>query len=274
MASNKESPAREETEQMEEEVEEAMIPAPWLPAASDRLFNDRLRWLTRAMAVPDVLPVRPADVAAARAAVQELNNLAHEPLAEWVSGDVGQGLRLTARGRRLSVALLVLRRNQERLLSQFGVEFAEDVRLLDRVLVRTSARNQFIARVHSIDEGIVQDRVVLELAGHRRFGALITRNSAEMLGIRPGCDVVALIKASSMSVIADDGDETPYANHNRLRGVVTGVHGDDDLTELSVDTGRGLTAVAALARPARAFGRGQNVWLAFHPASVILGIVA
>lgn len=247
----------------------------WLPAAGERLFNERLRWLMRAVAVPGVLPVRSAEAAAARAAVQELNNLAHEPIAEWVPGDVGQGLRLTARGRRLSVALLVLRRNQERLLSQFGVEFAEDLRLLDRVLVRTSARNQFIARVHSVIEGQVQDRVVLELPGHRRFGALITRNSADTLGVRPGIDVVALIKASAMAVIGD-GEQVAYASHNRLRGTVLGWHGDGEQTELSIDLGSGLTAVAMLAQPydETAYGKGQSVQLAFHPGSVIIGIVA
>jgi molybdate transport system regulatory protein len=267
-------PASEENDDYVEEAPLALPVPSWLPAASDRLFNERLRWLMRAVAVPGVLPVRPAEMAVARAAVQELNNLAHEPLAEWVAGDVGQGLRLTARGRRLSVALLVLRRNQERLLSQFGVDFAEDVRLLDRVLVRTSARNQLIARVQAIDEGRVQDRVVLELPGHRRFGALITRNSAAMLGIRPGSDVVALIKASAMSVIVDGSDEMPYASHNRLRGSIATLHGDEEFAELSVDLGGGLTAVAALAQPVGEFVRGQNVWLAFHPSSVIIGIVA
>jgi molybdate transport system regulatory protein len=271
---NVESPPPEEEEDGEPLLE-PMTTGAWRPAAGERLSNERLRWLMRAVAVPGVLPVRPMEAAAARAAVQELNNLANEPIAEWVQGDVGQGLRLTARGRRLSVALLVLRRNQQRLLSRFGVDFAEDLRLLDRVLVRTSARNQFMARVHAVIEGPVQDQVVLDLPGYRRFGALITRNSAEMLGLRPGIEVVALIKASSMAVIGD-GALTSCDNHNRLRGTVVDRRGDGEHTELTVDLGSGLTAVSVLAQPFNEalHGKGQIVQLAFHPSSVIIGIVA
>lgn len=253
----------------------SVLSSVWLPTASDKLFNERLRWLQRAVAVPGVLPVPALEAASARAAVQDLNNLAGEALADWIEGDVGQGLRLTARGRRLSVALLVLRRNQERLLSEFGVEFADDVRLLDRVLVRTSARNQFKARVHAVVEGAIQDQVILELPGHRRFGALITRNSADTLGVRRGDEIVALIKASSMMVL-DARSEALCLGYNRLRGTLASVCSDSEQVELTVDLGAGLTAVAVIAREAGAepLVEGQSLRLAFHPSAVIIGIIA
>ena len=61
--------------------------APGGPGPSSRTAafacHERLAWLFQAISAPDVMAVEPAGQAAARRAVQELNNLAGETLAEW-----------------------------------------------------------------------------------------------------------------------------------------------------------------------------------------------
>ncbi|MDD3764695.1 MAG: TOBE domain-containing protein [Nevskiales bacterium] len=249
-----------------------------LRSGDDWIGHQRLRWLFDAAGF-DVLPVREHEAASARGAVQEMNNLAGEPLAEWLEGDIGCGIRLTARGRRLSVALSVVREAEARLLEEFGGSFADDLRLLDRVTVRTSARNQFFARVETLSGGALQDHVVLRLPSGHRIVALITRSSVEALALGPGIDVVALIKAPSMRVVSAEGQAQPPQSVggevNALDGVVRSMSRDDCYTEVLVDIGADLSAVAVAATAEMPpIGIGQQVWLRFSTASVIVGVPA
>lgn len=238
--------------------------------------HQRLRWLQRATQV-DVLPVRREDTESAQRAVRELNNLGSEPLAEWIAGDIGGGIRLTPRGRRLSVALLVMQQAEARLLKQLGGSFADDLRLLDRVTVRTSARNQFFARVEAIGGEALQEEIVLRLRGELRLHAMLTRSSVEALELRPGSEVVALVKAPALRVLRP-GESDPRGRDaalilNRLEGVVRALCSDEHYVELMVDLGHGLTAVAASPLVvSRGLACGERVLLSFAASDVILGV--
>ncbi|CAH2601708.1 DNA-binding domain of ModE / Molybdate-binding domain of ModE [Rhodovastum atsumiense] len=234
----------------------------------------RLAWLFRAVSAGEFLAVTAADAPAARRSVLESNNLAHETLAEWIEQGDRRGIRLTPRGRRLCVALVALRAEHARLLSHLGVAFAEDVRLLDRVAVRTSARNEFVARVASTMKGTLREDVLLEVAGRRFIKAAITQASVAALGLRPGIEVFALIKASSVFLLPT-GEEEAHASHNTLAGTVSHIQRDGDTTEVTVDLGSGLTAVATgKAALAAHLSVGEPCVAAFRPSAVILGRVA
>jgi molybdate transport system regulatory protein len=243
----------------------------------EALDHQRLYWLLRAASV-DVLPVRTHEVESAHRAVLEMNNLAGEILAQWIEGDIGSGIRLTARGRRLSVALSVMRQTEASLLKTFGGSFADDLRLLDRVTVRTSARNQFFARVEFLRGGDVQDEAVLQLPGSRRIVATVTRNSVETLGLKPGIDVVALIKASSMRVTlpeAEDAAAIVPTAINRLDATVRTQFRDQCYTELVADLGDALTAIAV--SPSAEVPKlqiGQRIVLHFASSAIIVGVPA
>lgn len=233
--------------------------------------NSRFTWLERAVA-RDVLPIPPAEVEAARRAVEEMNNLAGECLAEWLSADVGSGLRLTPRGRRLAVALVAMAEERARLRERCGGHFDADVRLLDRVAVHTSARNQFCGRVAAIQRSDLIDQVYLELPGNLRLHASLTPDSTDSLGLTVGCEVVALVKASAVLVL---GAGEAYADYNRLEGVVQRLRQEGGRREIVLSLGSGLTAVAnagpELAAP---FAPGQAAIVAFRPSAVLIGVIA
>ena len=69
--------------------------------------------------------------------------------------------------------------------------------------MKLSARNQIQARVKSVTHGAVNSEVVLELPGGSELVSIITRSSAEGLGLRPGSDVVAVVKASNVMIAVD-----------------------------------------------------------------------
>lgn len=69
--------------------------------------------------------------------------------------------------------------------------------------MKLSARNQLEARVKSVKHGAVNSQVVLELPGGQELVAIITRESAEGLGLAAGKTAYAVIKASHVMVGTD-----------------------------------------------------------------------
>lgn len=63
-------------------------------------------------------------------------------------------------------------------------------------LGKTSARNRLCGTVTVREDGAVNSEIVLDLGGGKTIAAIVTRKSAETLGLNPGDRACALIKAS------------------------------------------------------------------------------
>jgi molybdate transport system regulatory protein len=130
--------------------------------------------------------------------------------------------------------------------------------------LKTSARNQFAGPVVAVKEGVVDTEVTLALAPGLELVAIITRESAENLGLVVGRDVLAFVKASSILLMATDDGRISARNRftgtvtNLLQGpvnaevtltlpsgqhVITAVVTDDSVRRLGLAVGQPLTAV-------------------------------
>jgi molybdopterin-binding protein len=69
--------------------------------------------------------------------------------------------------------------------------------------VKLSARNVLKGKVLKVTHGAVNSEVVLELTGGVQVVSIITRQSAESLGLAEGVEAYAVIKASSVMVAVD-----------------------------------------------------------------------
>jgi molybdopterin-binding protein len=69
--------------------------------------------------------------------------------------------------------------------------------------VKISARNILSATVKSVTPGAVDTEVVVELAPGIEIVSIITKQSAEKLGLRPGIKTYAIIKASNVMIGVD-----------------------------------------------------------------------
>ena len=69
--------------------------------------------------------------------------------------------------------------------------------------MKLSARNMLKGKVNSITTGMINAEVVIELAGGDQVVAVITKNSAESLGLALGQEVYAVVKASNVMVAVD-----------------------------------------------------------------------
>lgn len=69
--------------------------------------------------------------------------------------------------------------------------------------MKLSARNVLKGKVKSVQPGAVNDEVVLELPGGMEVVSVITKSSAEHLGLAPGKEAYAVIKASNVMIATD-----------------------------------------------------------------------
>lgn len=205
-------------------------------------------------------------------AIDELNNLAQKPLVERsVGGKGGGGARLTQEGER------VLRLYQRLQVLQAEVlgsdEAASDFNLLGRLMLRTSARNQLHGQVSAIDSHGRNDMIGLQLAGGLHLDAQITHDSTQRLELQVGVEVVALIKAGWLELLAIGQPETP--GHNCMGGVIEMIlDAEDGPSEVRVALPNGQV-LCALAPPAALqaldAAEGQPIRVQFAPSNVLLG---
>ncbi|MBB6288968.1 molybdate transport system regulatory protein [Pseudomonas sp. SJZ103] len=205
-------------------------------------------------------------------AIDELNNLAQKPLVERsVGGKGGGGARLTAEGER------VLRLYQRLQVLQAEVlgsdEAASDFNLLGRLMLRTSARNQLHGQVIAIEQHGRNDLIHLQLAGGLTLAAQITHDSTQRLELEVGVEVVALIKAGWLELLALDKPATP--GHNCVSGTVDAIlDAEDGPSEVRIALPNGQV-LCALAQPAELktldAAAGRTLQVQFAPSNVLLG---
>ncbi len=69
--------------------------------------------------------------------------------------------------------------------------------------MRLSARNVLKGKVLKVTHGAVNSEVVLELPGGVQVVSIITRQSAETLGLAEGKEAYAVVKASNVMIAVD-----------------------------------------------------------------------
>ncbi|WP_427312668.1 TOBE domain-containing protein [Cupriavidus sp. H39] len=213
-------------------------------------------------------------------AIDAMNNSAGEPLVVRAAGGKGGGgTRLTARGEQLIRTYRALEHEHRRFvaqLSRLGEGAADDIHLMRRMMIKTSARNKLFGRVASVTGGAVNDEVVLELAGGQRIVATITHESVETLELAEGVEAFALVKASSVLVGLPD----PWMRlsaRNQLAGVVSRVMPGAVNAEVVIELDGGGTIAAIVTNgsvEALGLQAGVAAVAVFKASSVILGVMA
>jgi molybdopterin-binding protein len=69
--------------------------------------------------------------------------------------------------------------------------------------MKVSARNLIPGKIKSITTGMVSSEVVIEIAPGVTVTSVITKHSVEDMGLKEGQDVKAMVKASSVMLVAD-----------------------------------------------------------------------
>ncbi|CAG9263926.1 TOBE domain-containing protein [Paraburkholderia caribensis] len=214
-------------------------------------------------------------------AVDAMNNLAGETLViRSTGGKGGGGTTLTPRALTLIDTFRAVEREHRLFLERAGAAiagFSDDWQLIGRIGMKTSARNQWYGKVSAIQRGTVNDEVSLALPGGHSVVAVVTHESTETLGLAVGGEAMALVKASSVLLVDDDGMAERLSTRNRLRGTVSSVQRGAVNAEVSLTLEGGAVVTAVVTNESVAelgIAEGQALVAAFKASSVILGVTA
>jgi molybdate transport system regulatory protein len=223
-------------------------------------------------------------------AVDAMNNLAGEALVVRAAGGKGGGgTKLTARALRLVETFRVIEQEHRRFLERAAQVLgaganegdgtrsgglARDLAVLGRFAMRTSARNQLFGTVAGVVQGAVNDEVTMTLPGGETLVATVTHESAEALGLAAGAPVVALVKATSVVLVASAEDAARLSARNRLSGTVQLVRRGAVNAEVTIALPGGAVIAAIITDAsvdALGLAAGEAATAVFKASSVLLG---
>jgi len=209
--------------------------------------------------------------------VHELNQRFREPLVLSVNGGASGGESVLTQAARE----LVETHDRADALFRSALENGgvDPLRLdswigfLQRISMKTSARNQLFGTVVDLRTGSVNCDVGIRLGGGQVVTAQITRESARSLGLKTGMDAWALVKASWVA-LTSGADEPKVSARNRLPGKVLRIRPGKVAAEVELELVGGDRIVAVVAtQSTRELGlrKGRPAWAFFKASSVIVG---
>lgn len=209
---------------------------------------------------------------AAWQAVETLSNLAGSPMLEKAVGGRGGG------GARITPAGLQLLATAERLLAARSAVVAQiDGRERGMALgglgLRTSMRNTLPCVVASLKSvgGAVQ--VLMQLPDGQSLSSRITRESAQLLGLCKGLPVLALCKATAVTVSALDCADSAgsMSGRNCLQGLLERVPAAGRAGEVSLRLG-GEQHLVGFAEANHGLRKGYEAKALLDFSAVVVGL--
>jgi len=198
-----------------------------------------------------------------------LNNLSPRALVvRQVGGSGGGGTMLTDEGRLLLQRVRMLRRELQAFMTFFGDQ-PEDafhtLKTMRRMEMQVSARNVWAGRVGGVERGAVNSIVEVALKGGDTVVAVITNNSVERLGLAPGVEVLAMVKAPAVMVGRDCRREKISAS-NILTGAISHIDAGAVNDVVTIDLPGGSTVTAVITRES---GRALGLELGVEASAII-----
>ena len=192
-------------------------------------------------------------------------------------GSKGGGTRLTDAGRALLNLFNRLEQQHQQFLAELNQRLAGDpdtILLLQRLVVKTSARNQLFGSIVAIKIGAVNAEVLVKLKGGEQVVVTPSLASLEQLKLKIGVDALLLINGTDITLTVD-ADYRRFMVGNRLSCRVIRIQQDEVNAEIMVLLPGGET-LAVLITPQSlndmAIETGQHLWAIFHDNAAILGV--
>jgi molybdate transport system regulatory protein len=233
---------------------------------------DVLRSLHRGGSISEAARANGISYKAAWQAIETLSNLAGVSLVvKTVGGSGGGGARLTTEGVQVLQVAEWLNAAQAQALEQLaGLRRHQNLNLkaLARLGLRTSMRNQIPCVVQRVIRSAGTARVVLELPDGQTIASRITAESLQLLGLKKGREVLALFKATAVTIAPTI---VAVGAVNLLRGHVVRRGHAPTGTEVSLQLSTGL-GIVGFADPAQGLRLRQSAMAAFEDHAVVIGL--
>jgi len=207
--------------------------------------------------------------------LERINNLSASPVVQRsTGGSKGGGSKLTPYGRKMLNGFSELQEQHELFLENLNQQLnsLDDVsNFMKSTLLQSSARNQFLGTVASIETGAVNTDVQIRISDQQQIVAQVSERSRQDMNLAPGTALIAMIKASSVTLAL--GDELQVSARNVLHGRVSKLERGAVNTDVSIELSEGKTLGAMITnRSAEQLGLclDDPVAALFKASSVIL----
>ncbi len=181
--------------------------------------------------------------------LNQINNLLPYPLVvKRTGGSGGGGSVLTEEGKKLLARVDMLQKEFARFRQFFADnprEAMETLKTLRRIELKLSARNVWLGAVVSIDQGVVNSVINIQLKGGDKISSVITDNSTKRLELAPGKEVMAIVKASCV-LLGSDIDPQKISARNILTGVISAIVPGAVNDEVTIDLAGGSTVTSII----------------------------
>ena len=181
--------------------------------------------------------------------IENINNLSPKPLiSRQVGGSGGGGSVLTEAGHEFLKRANLLQREFTSFLNFFYFSLGEafkTLKTLRRIEMKISARNVWLGTVSTIEKGAVNSVVTVALQGNDTIVSVITDNSVQRLGLQPGVEVLAIVKAPSV-MLGLEVDRQKISARNILEGQVNRIVSGAVNDEVVIDLAGGNTVTSIL----------------------------
>jgi molybdate transport system regulatory protein len=126
-------------------------------------------------------------------------------------------------------------------------EALQALKTMRRFEMKLSARNIWAGQVTTIQTGAINSVVEVALKGKDSIVSVITNNSVERLGLQPGAEVLAIVKASSV-LVGRNFHKDQLSAGNILTGTVANIVTGAVNDEVTIQLAGGSTVTAIITR--------------------------
>ena len=181
--------------------------------------------------------------------LDQINNLLPYPLVvKRTGGSGGGGSVLTEEGKKLLRHIDLLQKEFSQFMQFFAdnpQEALETLKTLRRIEMKLSARNVWLGQVVSIDTGVVNSVVNIQLKGGDKISSVITENSVRRLELGQGSEAMAIVKASNV-LLGSEIDPEAISARNILTGTIGSILPGAVNDEVTIDLPGGSTVTSII----------------------------
>ncbi len=210
--------------------------------------------------------------------IERANNSSPKTLVVTATGGTkGGGSYLTDAGQALIALFTDLQQQHQLFIKQLNRSVAENsdtVLLLQRLVVKTSAKNQFFGNVVDIQIGVVNVEVVVKLKGGEQIITTITLASLNELNLSVGLEAILLINSTDIT-LATAENINQFSARNRLFGEVIRIQQDEINAEIIILLAGGETLVVSITQQSLqllTLEKGKQIGMIFKTNAPILGV--
>ena len=207
--------------------------------------------------------------------LQRLNNLSKSPLvSRSIGGSKGGGTQLTEYGLQVIKGFAELKEHHQLVLRDLSdhLQSIDDIRgFVKHSALQASARNQFLGTINSVQPGAVNTEVLIDIADSLQLVAIITEYSRKEMALAAGQSVLAMIKASSVTLAI--GNNFSVSARNRFSGTIARLERGSVNTDVSIDLGDSKTLTAIITNHSAdslKLAESSTITAFFKASSVIL----